>query len=116
MAIPGRTRGTVIVLNVRHLEEPRSRYRILNRGVNRPQHAGQKKKSDRKIRNRLYKNQAFQPVNIRICPAEKTVSDQTAAAKSMIMDNATENGGDTMGIIAIRLNILFPRICRWDVQ
>lgn len=61
-------------------------------------------------------NQAFQPVNICIRPAEKIVSDQTAATKSMIMDNATENGGDTMGIIAIRLNILFPRICRWDVQ
>lgn len=55
--------------------------RILNRGVNRPQHAGQKKKSDRKIRNCLYKNQAFQPVNIRIRPAEKIVSNQTAAAK-----------------------------------
>ena len=36
--------------------------------------------------------------------------------KSIIIDNATENGGDTIGIIAIKLKSLLPPIFRCDVQ
>ena len=55
--------------------------RVFNAGVDGLQHARQQQERDGEIGDRLYEDQAFQPVDVGVAPAQETVSYQAPAAE-----------------------------------